>query len=217
MATRFSFYASNEKMKRQFNLNIKNNLQASYNIGAGQNAYVLTNQSSEIQIFRWGLIPHWAKEESTNLIQATAEGIASKLSFRMPIRQKRCIVFADSYYEWKKDGREKRPYRVLLNNNELLAFAGVWDIWESPNKKFIKTFSLITVRANDVIYDLGVQRMPVILDTKEKQETWLAESSLDTVRQLLQPIDNEILQTYPISKEVDDITNNYPDLHKAIL
>ena len=91
MPTRFSFSASNEKMKRQFNLDIKKDLQQSFNIGPTQNAYVLTNKTTELQIFRWGLIPHWAKEESvgTNLINAKAEGIGAQLSFRLPIRQRR--------------------------------------------------------------------------------------------------------------------------------
>ncbi len=214
MPIRFSFHASNQKMKRQFNLMIKEELQASYNIGAGQNAYVLTNQSDNIEIFRWGLIPHWAKEETTNLIHARAEGIATKLSFRMPIRQKRCIVFADSYYMWKKEGKEKIAYRVHLPNNELMAFAAVWDIWERPNKTFLKTFAMISVAANAELTALGGTRMPVVLDTNEKQEKWLGESDLKTVLDLLEPLDSQLL-IYPVLDDVLDLNNNYPELHNS--
>ncbi len=217
MPSRFSFSASVEKMKRQFNLDLKKELQQSFNIGPNQNAYILTNQSAEIQIFRWGLIPHWANDKNagTNLINAKAEGIASKHSFRLPIRQKRCLVFADSYYEWKKEGRTSQPYRVQLNNGDLMAFAGVWDVWEDGDKELYKTFSIITTTANQDLQAIST-RMPVIITESAEQARWLGEASLDNALQQLKPLAANLLEIYPISKEIDSLDNNHPDLHKPI-
>lgn len=218
MPTRFSFSASKEKMKRQFNLEIKKDLQQSFNIGATQNAYILTNQSLELQIFGWGLIPHWAKDKSvgTNLINAQVEGIASKLSFRLPIRQRRCLVFADSYYEWTKEGRETQPHRIQLTNGELMTFAGVWDIWVDGNNELFKTFSIITTPANDKLKELGIARMPAIIASGAERARWLEEQSISTTLNLIKPLTDITLDIYPISKAVDSLSNNYPELHKPI-
>ena len=218
MPLRFSFSPSNEKMKRQFNLDIKKELHKSYNIGCNQNAYILTNDYSDLQVFRWGLIPHWAKDEyaGTNLLNAEAEGIAGKLSFRLPVRQKRCLIFADSYYEWKNNGRKKQPFRIQMHNNDLMAFAGVWDIWIDGNNNKHKTFSIITVRTNKEMKVIGHKRMPVIINNKADQEKWLGETSLEMALSLLKPIDNNLLEIYPVSKDIELIDNNYPDLQKPI-
>ena len=218
MPTRFSFSASKEKMKRQFNLDLKKELQQSFNIGANQNAYILTNNSLDMQIFRWGLIPHWAKDKNvgTNLITAQVEGIASKLSFRLPIRQRRCLIFADSYYEWKKDGRNQQPYRVQLQNNDLITFAGVWDIWVDNNQQMFKTFSIITTSANETLQELGAARMPAIINTGAERARWLGELSLPNALNLLQPLEDGLLEYYPISKDIDSLENNYPELQKPI-
>lgn len=218
MPTRFSFSASKEKMKRQFNLDIKKDLQQSFNIGATQNAYVLTNESLDLQIFRWGLIPHWAKDQSvgTNLINAKAEGIASQLSFRLPIRQRRCLVFADSYYEWQKNGRTAQPYRVQLSTGDLMAFAGVWDIWGAPNGQAYKTFSIITTPANAKLQSLGVSRMPAIIEAGEKCTQWLGEESLSNALDLLESFDDTLMDFYPVDEAVNHVENNYPELHKPV-
>ncbi|MCP4439832.1 MAG: SOS response-associated peptidase [Aureispira sp.] len=217
MCTRFSFNASKEKMKRQFNLPIKHELQKSFNIGTGQNAYILTNKSLELQIFRWGLIPHWANGESVgdNLINAAAEGIGTTLSFRLPIRQRRCLVFADSYYIWDGHGQNAQPYRVSLGNGVIMAMAGVWDVWISEDKRVFKTFSIITTKANGDLNKL-TSRMPVILADGSKQARWLGEVSLDTTLNLLQPLPLGMLSSYPITKELMSLDNNYPELHNPV-
>lgn len=217
MCTRFSFNASKEKMKRQFNLPIKNELQKSFNIGTGQNAYILTNKSLELQIFRWGLIPHWANDESVgnNLINAAAEGIGTTFSFRLPIRQRRCLVFADSYYVWDGHSQNAQPYRVSLGNGVVMAMAGVWDVWLSEDKRVFKTFSIITTKANGDLNKFTT-RMPVILATGSEQARWLSEVSLDTTLNLLKPLPLGMLSSYPITKDVQSLENNYPELHNPI-
>lgn len=218
MCTRFSFDVSREKMKRQFNLNSKQELQKSYNIGPTHNAYILTNKSLELQVFRWGLIPHWAKEPDVgaNLINAMAEGIETKHSFRLPVRQRRCLVFADSYYEWHRKGAQTQPYRIHLKDNSVMAFAGVWDIWLDEHNTIYKTFTIITTDANKDLLPLGLSRMPVMLTHGADMARWLSEVSLHTALNLLKPIPEGLLNYYPISKEVDTLENNFIDLHKPI-
>ncbi len=218
MCTRFSFDVPREKMKRQFNLSIKKELDKSYNIGAGQKAYILSNKSLELQVFQWGLIPHWAKrkEVGESLINAMAEGIETKHSFRLPVRQHRCLVFADSYYEWHRKGLATQPYRVQLQDQSIMAFAGVWDVWQDQQHRLYKTFSIITVPANEDLNGISATRMPVILKDGGAQARWLSEQSLTTALKLLQPLENGSLSYYPISKAVDDLENNYIELHKPI-
>lgn len=218
MCTRFSFDVSREKMKRQFNLNSKLELQKSYNIGPTHNAYILTNKSLELQVFRWGLIPHWAQEPEVgaNLINAMAEGIETKLSFRLPVRQRRCIVFADSYYVWQGKGLNTQPYRVMLSDNTIMAFAGVWDVWLDAENNIYKTFAIITSPANKELMELGQTRMPVNLLTGADMARWMSEVSLHTVLKLLKPMPEGLLNFYPVSKDLDNLENNYIDLHKPI-
>lgn len=218
MPTRFSFSASKEKMKRQFNIDHTSILQQSFNIGAMQNAYVQTKEQKELQVYSWGLIPPWAKDKKAgeNLITVQAEGIASKLSFRLPIRQKRCLVFADSYYWWKKEGRMQFPYRVQLASNDLLTFAGVWDSWQDHTGELLNTFSIITTAANPYLLEQGGLRMPAILGTEEARQTWLHSEDLATALDLLKPYQEAPMELYPISNDIDSLENNYPELHKEI-
>jgi len=218
MPRQFSFSTSVEKMKRQFDLRVKTDLQTSYNIGVGQHAYVLTNQSSELQIFRWGMIPHWAKDEQAglNLTHARANNIATQFSFRMPIRQKRCIIFADSFYEWKGKNKTAQPHRVQLKSNDLMAMAGVWDVWQNAAGQLFKTFAIITVPPNADLEALGSKQMPALLVNKEVQKKWLSDLPLANILELLTPLEEDRLNVYPISKDVNTLENNSPDLHTPI-
>lgn len=218
MPIRFSFSASKEKMKRQFNIDHSSTLQQSFNIGATQNAYVQTSEQESLQVYSWGLIPHWAKDQKVgeNLINAQVEGISSKLSFRLPIRQRRCLVFADSYYWWKKEGRDYFPYRVQLASSDLLAFAGVWDTWKNADGEMLPTFSIITTPANAYLSGIGAARMPAILGTEEARQTWLHSEQLPVALDLLEPFQMAPMEAYPIANAIDSLENNYPELHKPL-
>lgn len=218
MCTRFSYAIAREKLKRQFNLTIKEDeLQYSYNIGAGQNAYVQTNESIDLQIFRFGFIPQWAKDEHVglNLPNATAEHVASQHSFRMAVRQHRCLIFADSFYEWKRQGRASQPFRILLENNDIMALAGVWDVWTAPNGKALKSFAILTTTANAEMRAFGV-RMPVILRDAAEQQKWLHDTTLHNALSSLRPLPDGSLRFFPVSKELDSLECNYPELHNPI-
>ena len=219
MPTRFSFSASREKIKRQLGIDHPEPLQQSFNIAPTHNAYILTATAPHLEVCTWGLLPHWANDQSVGekLSTAQAEGIASTLSFRLPIRQRRCLVLADSYYWWKKQGRDRQPYRVHLQNGDVLTMAGVWDVWEDAEGIPHTTFAIITTPANPHLAELGAARMPAILPDVEGREQWLDHSALQPALTLLQPLETIGVEAYPIDAAVDDLQNNYPELHRPLV
>ncbi len=218
MCGRYSLVTSEEKVQQQFGaLNLGKGLQASYNIAPTQQAHVITNDAPEqLQYLIWGLIPYWSKngQNSGRLINARAEGIATKPSFRLPIRQKRCLVIADSFYEWRRIGKNKIPHRILLKDGQLLVLAGIWDIWQF-NDNIIKSFSIITTTPNADMALLH-NRMPVILYEREQQERWLDAISLAEAQDMLKPAQDGLLTDYVVSQKVNSVQNNGPDLHYRV-
>jgi putative SOS response-associated peptidase YedK len=222
MCGRYSFAASKEKIQKQQGIKIQGVMQPNYNVAPTTLAYVIaSNNPTELQRFQWGLIPHWTGAQpinSSNLINARAEGIASKPSFRIPIRQRRCIVLADSFYEWANvGGKEKQPYRILLKDNGILPMAGIWDVWERPDRQIVYTFAIITTEANADISHIH-DRMPVILQTQDAQKNWLSEgANLPSVLELLQPLPQNLLRMYAVSPVLNSVSvASSPELHKEV-
>lgn len=218
MCGRFSFVAPQENIEKQFGeIEFGSNLHHNFNIAPTQHSYVITNDSpTRLQYITWGLIPYWSKEgENTGkLINARMEGIASKPSFRLPIRKKRCLVIADSYYEWKKDGNSKIPYRFILRSGTLMAFAGIWDVWMKGDYA-IKSFSIITCPSNLEAGQIH-NRMPVMLMDRKAQQKWLSDIELNGALEMLKTPDDGILKIHRVSEKVNSIKNNSAELHQPI-
>ncbi|MFH1642929.1 MAG: SOS response-associated peptidase [Nanoarchaeota archaeon] len=186
---------------------IRINLQLRYNIAPGQNiAVILNNQPDILSEALWGLIPDWAKDSKMGykMINARSETISEKPAYKGPFENKRCLIPADSYYEWKKAG--KVPYRIMLKDESLFCFAGIFDIWQDK-----LTCSIVTTEPNDLVKKVHI-RMPVILDKKE-EKNWLDSDPKDAL-ELLKPIDSSKLKMYQISKLVNSPTNNNVDIIK---
>ncbi|HZK24755.1 MAG TPA: SOS response-associated peptidase [Oscillospiraceae bacterium] len=166
-------------------------LQPRYNIAPTQGIPVIVQGAKELRLFRWGLIPFWAADETfaARLINARAETVLEKKSFRHCMQQKRCLIPADGFYEWKKEGNKKQPYYFSLTGGQLFAFAGLWDKWRAPDGSEIFTCTIITTQANQLVAEIH-QRMPVILPP-EAEAMWLDP-------QLRQPeVLQSLLQPYP--------------------
>lgn len=162
---------------------------------------------------RWGLIPAWAKDEKIGFqtINAKAESVQDKPAFRMSFQKKRCLIPADGYYEWAKDGSTKQPFRIVVRDRPIFAFAGLYDTWVSPDGKKISTYTIITTAANTLTEKLH-PRMPVILP-KEHQNAWLDSSaSPDTLARLLVPYDPSRMALYPVPPAVGNVRNEGPEL-----
>lgn len=218
MCGRFSFSAGKEKIQAQLgNIDTGVNLRESYNIAPTQHAYVITNDApGRLQYITWGLIPHWSNDGANTgkLINARSEGIAAKPSFRLPIRKKRCLVLADSFYEWRTEADRKVPYRIFLKNGELLLMGGIWDVWYNGDYA-MKSFSIITTAPNDDMASIH-NRMPLLFSTREEQDKWLSEIEVDDVLSMLHPPKDGLLGMYQVAELVNSVKHNGPELHKPV-
>jgi len=214
MCKRFSFVAAQNDIETQFNLEIRNNLRYSYNIAPTHHANIITNEDPHrLQYLTWGLIPSTSRagKNDGKLINARKEGISSSPSFRIPIRKRRCLVLADSIYAWDKNDT---PFRVFLKDGEIMAMAGVWDMWFDEDYA-IKSFSILTTNANKEISEIS-NRMPLIIKSKKLQIEWLQDIELDRVLELTDTIDNNILDYYKISTKINSLRYNTKDIHEKI-
>jgi putative SOS response-associated peptidase YedK len=220
MCGRFTNNAKPEKIKTEFKIADKNpNLfQPRYNIAPAQMIDVVFAPESEriLSQLKWGLVPSWSKDAPTSkgLINARAETLIDKPSFREAFKSRRCIIPASGFYEWQKKGTgAKQPYYFYLKEREVFGFAGLWETWlDKQTGELLETCTIITTEANEVLKPVH-DRMPVILKIANYDE-WLDAKVKDTV--ILQ----ELLKPYP-AKEMDShavSTNiNYPDSNSADL
>lgn len=161
---------------------------------------------------RWGLIPSWAKDPQmgARLINARAETVTEKPSFRSAFRHRRCLVIADGFYEWQRQERKKQPFYFLLQNGQPFAFAGLWERWRSPDGEEIQSCTILTTEANEILRPIH-DRMPVILDSKD-YDLWLDPAVQNTEPlQLLRPYQSEAMTSYAVSTKVNNPANNTPE------
>jgi putative SOS response-associated peptidase YedK len=219
MCGRYSLVTSVEQIEQQLQVQFEQvaDLSPNYNVAPTQLAWCMTNRSPHhLQAFSWGLVPHWAKDQSRagSLINARREGIATKPSFRIPIRNQRCLVFADSFYEWRRSGNRKLPYRILRDNEQILVFAGLWDEWQSP-AGLHRSFTIITTEPNKEMATIH-NRMPALLLTKAQQGRWLADLPLEDALELLDTPPDGVLKMYRVSTAVNNVRYNEPAAHSPV-
>src|SRR5258706_12216418 len=177
MCGRFTLTINPDELQQQFGLSEAPPAQLvpRYNIAPTQPVAVIANNSERVlELFQWGLIPSWAKDPKigSKLINARAETLAEKPSFRTALKRRRCLVVADGFYEWKKQSGGKSPMYIQLKDGQPFGFAGLWEAWQSPEDGLIKTCTIITTTPNALLADIH-DRMPVILP-REAYDQWLA-------------------------------------------
>jgi putative SOS response-associated peptidase YedK len=170
-----------------------------------------------LEVMRWGLIPSWAKDIkiSRATFNARAEGIDTKPAFRGAWQAaRRCLVVADGYYEWRQSDRQ--PFALALGNRGLMTFAGLWDSWRAPDGNMIKSFAIITTRANELAATIH-DRMPVIL-APDGWAAWLGEigATQGELKAMLKPYPSERMALWPVDKRVGNVRNDTPDLFEPI-
>ena len=215
MCGRYTIIAKAEEIEKRFNVEVPESYTPRYNAAPTQILPVITNESpGGLSFFNWGLIPQWAKNKSisSKLINARSETLAEKASFKNALKQRRCLVISDSFYEWKRSSKKSKvPYRILLNTKELFAFAGLWEAYEYENQHMVHTFTIITTTANSLISKIH-ERMPVILDP-ESEQAWLSsEVSTEHQLSLLKPYPEQNMSHYTISPMVNNVNNDNPQL-----
>jgi len=205
MCGRYSLLAPKKAVQRLFGcVTSAINFSPRYNIAPSQIAPVVTRHNDgaqNLKLMRWGLAPSWSTSTNNrySLFNARVETVATKRTYRDAYRERRCLVPADGFYEWKKQGNIKEPYRISLTNKKIFAFAGLWERRDNGATSPIDSFTILTTSANSLISPIHA-RMPVILPT-EAQTDWLSGSELEP---LLSPYPAENMTTYPLDPYVND-------------
>ena len=229
MCGRYSLFAPPERLEDRFDARFEQAFEPRYNAAPGQSLPVITDAAPDtFQFLRWGLVPSWADDESTSFINARAETLSDKRSFREPFEQRRCLVPADGFYEWVDERGGKQPYRVSRPGDEPFAMAGLWERWQPPQKQTglgefggdgpdrtaepVETFTVVTTEPNDVVADLH-HRMAVIVDA-EAESTWL-HGDTEAARAVLAPYDGA-LRTHRVSTAVNDPSNDSPSIVEPV-
>ena len=162
-----------------------------------------------LDLLQWGLVPHFTKDLKAALrpINARAETAATSGIFRGALAARRCLVPADAFYEWRTMADGKQPYAIARRDGSPLAFAGLWEGWRGPDGVTLRTFAILTIAANTLMRTLH-ERMPVILEP-ETWEGWLHDGDPAS---LMRPASDDMLRMWPVSRAVNSVRNNGPDL-----
>jgi putative SOS response-associated peptidase YedK len=195
-------------------------LEPTYNAAPSERLPVIVEHDGQrrVELMQWGLIPHWAEDPriGSQMINARAESVAEKPAYRRPLRRQRCLVPASGFYEWKATSEGKVPYYMHRKDDDLIAFAGLYDIWHDAAGQPVQTFTIITTPPNSLVAPIHT-RMPAILspdteaiwlDTTVQDVTWLTE--------LLRPYPVADLAAHQVSRRVNSIKNNDASLLDAV-
>jgi putative SOS response-associated peptidase YedK len=188
-----------------------------YNVAPTDEALVVVQREERraITAYRWGLIPHWATEPKvgSRMFNARAETLTASPAFSRAFQRRRCLVPVDSFYEWKREGTVRQPYRVTRGDARPLVLAGLWAGWHDPVTDAVRrTFTIITTSPNATMSDLH-DRMPVIVpDTA--WDRWLSPAIADSgeLLGLLEPDETVPLEIYPVRRLVNDVRQDGPEL-----
>lgn len=219
MCGRFTLRASPKVIAEQFALFEMPDFEARYNIAPSQTVPVVRLRSGEgeprreLAFVRWGLIPAWADNLSigNRLINARSETAGQKPAFRQALRQRRCLVVADGFYEWQGRGRLKRPYLIRLRGDRPFGFGGLWESWEGPDHGRIESCTILTTEANELVRPIH-DRMPVIV-APDDYGRWLDPAVQDPreLTGLLRPFPNQPMEAIPVSIRVNNPANEAPE------
>jgi putative SOS response-associated peptidase YedK len=192
-----------------------------YNVAPTDEALVVVQREDRraITAYRWGLVPHWARDAriASRTFNARAETLATTPAFRDSFRRRHCLVPVDAFYEWHGEGRARQPYRIGRTDGRPLALAGLWSGWRDPaTDELRRTFSIVTTTPTDALRNLH-DRMPVVLGDGS-WERWLApaDAAPGELRALLDPDASLELAIVPVSRLVNDVRNDGPELAQPV-
>jgi putative SOS response-associated peptidase YedK len=186
-----------------------------FNVAPTHMVPVITNaEPDHLHIYRWGLIPFWAKDKSigAKMINARVESLMEKTAYKNLLASRRCIVPMDGFYEWKTTGKIKTPYRIITTDQDIFSVAGLWDIWHMPDTgEIIHSFTVITAPPNSLVEKIH-DRMPAIL-LPENEKHWLdIEIKPAEALQMIIPYPAENMNAYEVSTKVNNVRTNEPSL-----
>lgn len=215
MCGRFARKRSSAVMAKDFGVQeITDDLQPSFNVAPTHPVAVILNSGAKRLVsMRWGLVPYWATDPkiASKLINARAESLTAKAAFKEAFKKRRCLVIADGFFEWQKQGTTKTPLFIHLKPERPFAFAGLYETWTPPLGDPLVTCTIITTEPNDLVRPIH-NRMPVILP-KASEDFWLDSSVEDHTRllDLLRPYPAEEMDAYTVSPTVNSVKNDSPE------
>ena len=215
MCGRFTLTTSIEELQTRFGFESRvEDYRPSYNVAPSQQVLTMVNDGRRrAGLMRWGLILPWAKDPRIGhrMINAGGETAATKPAFRAAFRRRRCLVLADGFFEWRREGKAKVPTYIFLKSGHPFALAGLWETWESPEGELVRSCSIVTTAANELIAPIH-HRMPVILSV-ETEPLWLdpLTEGADTLEPLLAPSPAEDLDCYVVSGAVNFVMHSGPE------
>ncbi|WP_100627412.1 SOS response-associated peptidase [Algoriphagus formosus] len=215
MCGRYSLSKSKIELEERFQAEMLTDFKPRYNIAPTQLVPVVTSQSPKgFSFFYWGITPEFGRNKpvSQKLINAKAESVHQKMTFKSSFKQRRCIIPADGFYEWKKLGKKTSiPHRFTLREGGLFSFAGIWDEYETVDGENQHTFLILTTEPNELVSEVH-DRMPVVL-TPETEKKWLNNySSEEELLEILKPFSANEMLSYPVSTLVNSVENDSPAL-----
>ena len=215
MCGRFTLTSNMDDLQGRFGFEARDLVyRPSYNIAPTQLILAVTNDGQRrAELMRWGLIPFWAKDIKIGyrMINAVGETAATQPAFRAAFKKRRCLILADGFFEWRKDGKDKIPTYIFLKSREPFAFAGLWETWKSPEGETVKSCTIVTTKPNEFMEPIH-NRMPVIL-SGETEALWLdpMTEEPDVLQPLIQPAPAELLESCIVSSLVNSAKNNSPE------
>jgi putative SOS response-associated peptidase YedK len=214
MCGRFTMATNVEALEERFHAPLAAEMAVpTYNAAPSQAQLTILNHHPDVIIrAAWGFVPELAdgRPDVKPLINARAETVATKPFFRDAFKRKRCLVLADGFYEWKRAGKGKIPYRIALKTDEPFAFAGIWSTVHDAQGGVHQAFAILTTEANALVAQIHT-RMPVIL-REQDEAAWLnSRLSLDEAQALLVPLPAELLMAYEVSPQVNSPAFNVPE------
>jgi putative SOS response-associated peptidase YedK len=214
MCGRFTMATTPEALAERFRAHLSTELAApTYNAAPSQAQLTILNDHTDAIVrAAWGFVPEWAdgRPDVKPIINARAETVATKPFFRDAFKKKRCLVLADGFYEWKRAGKSKVPYRIALKTEEPFAFDGIWSMVHDAQGEAHPIFALLTTEANALVSQIH-NRMPVILKEQD-EEDWLNPGlALDEAQALLVPFPADLLMMYEVSSKVNSPAFNIPE------
>ncbi|MBD1927904.1 SOS response-associated peptidase [Trichocoleus sp. FACHB-90] len=222
MCGRFSQSKSTETIAQVFQVSNVPPLTPRYNIAPTQQIQTILQNAEqpqrEFQMLHWGLIPSWAKDPKmgARMINARAETVTEKPSFRAAFKQRRCLILADGFYEWQQQEKNKQPFYFRMNDERPFAFAGLWEHWKSGDGEVIDSCTILTTEPNDLMRPVH-NRMPVIIDPKD-YDLWLDTEvkKPELLQPLLHPYSAEEMTAYPVSTKVNKPVNDSAELINSL-
>lgn len=212
MCGRYSIGDEIQELAREYKLQEPAGFRATYNAAPGQDLPVVSNRKKQaFSLYHWGILPFWAKDSSKRLINARAETVGEKATFKKSFQQRRCLVPADGYYEWMKGPEGKTPYRICRTDTPAFFLAGIWDTEDNGSHDF----AIITSEASPSIAHIH-DRMPVIL-ADAAIAFWLSDTAdYEGLQDVMRPFPDKYLKAYPVSRAVNRVSNNEEALRQEV-